>query len=286
MPIAPGDQGSSAYGIWPFGVHGGGHAVDGHPGWDVEFRPGAAVLAAADGTVQNALPELSGGGRFTVRVNHMVAGRVAYATDYTNLASLAAGIMAGATVARGQALGVAGVQSQTIGTTPVTWAMTHFQMNDFSKNEGLTNPNAVSAEPFLSPAGLALFEAMWQTAAYQTEWCEPFHTNARAAGFPMARTWTAQPGAPAAFLDVRCPSDRSSEYTYALLAADRSTLESGAFVLDPTKKPMSTVDFRPSSGSPRLGVWNVVGSTLYLNLGATGANRPATLDGATVYTTQ
>lgn len=57
MPIAPGDQGDSAYSIWPFGVHGGGHATDGHPGWDVEFRPGAQVLAAADGTVQNAMPE-------------------------------------------------------------------------------------------------------------------------------------------------------------------------------------------------------------------------------------
>lgn len=286
MPIAPGDQGDSAYSIWPFGVHGGGHATDGHPGWDVEFRPGAQVLAAADGTVQNAMPEPGGSGRFTVRVNHKVAGRVVYATDYTNLASLAAGVTAGANVTRGQVLGLAGVQSQTIGTTPVTWAMTHFQMNDFSRNEGLTNPNAVGAEPFLSAAGRALFDTMWQAAAYQTEWCEPFHTNSRAAGFPMARTWTVQSGAPAAFLDVRCPSDRTSEYTYALLAANRSTLESGTFVLDPTKKPLSTVDFRPSSGSPRLGVWNLVSDTLHLNLGAPGASRPAALDGASVYTTR
>jgi hypothetical protein len=286
MPIAPGDQGSSAYGIWPFGVHGGGHAVDGHPGWDVEFRPGALVLAAADGTVQNALPEMGGSGRFTVRINHTVAGRVAYATDYTNLASLAAGIASGASVTRGQALGVAGVQSQTIGTTPVSWAMTHFQMNDFSRNEGLTNQNAVSAEPFLSAAGRALFEAIWQAAAYQTEWCEPFHTNARAAGFPIARTWTAQSNAAAASLDVRCPSDRSSEYTYALLAADSSTLESGTFVVDPAKKPLSTVEFRPTSGLPRLGVWDLVTDTLYLNLGAPGGSRPATLDGAAVYSTR
>jgi hypothetical protein len=211
---------------------------------------------------------------------------VTYATDYTNLASLASGITSGASVTRGQALGLAGVQSQTIGTTPVTWAMTHFQMNDFSKNEGLTNPNAVSAEPFLSDAGRALFETMWRTAAYQTEWCEPFHTNSRAAGFPMARTWTGQSGAPAAFLDVRCPSDRSNEYTYSLLAADRSTLESGTFTLDATKRPLSTVDLRPSTGSSRLGVWNLVSNTLYLNLGVAGGSRPSTLDGAAVYATQ
>lgn len=285
LPVASGDQANSAYGLWPFGVHGGGHAPDGHPGWDVELQPGANVLAAADGSVQNAIPELDGGGRFTVRINHSVGGRTAYATDYTNLASLAAGIVAGAAVSRGQAIGRAGVQSQTIGTTPVTWAMTHFQMNDFSRNEGLTNPNAVSAEPFLSASGRALFDAIWRSAAYQTEWCEPFVTNSRAATFPLARTWTLQSGTLAPILDVRCPSESSNEYVYSLLAADRSTIEAGTFVADPVKKP-STVDFRPSSGGTRLGLWDVVGDTLQLNLGAPGASRPPSLAGAATYTTR
>lgn len=285
LPVASGDQAGSAYGLWPFGVHGGGHALDGHPGWDVEFRPGANVLAAADGSVQNAVPEPDGGGRFTVRINHSVGGGASYATDYTNLASLAAGIAAGAAVSRGQVIGQAGVQSQTIGTTPVTWAMTHFQMNDFSRNEGLTNPNAVSAEPFLSGSGRALFDSIWRSAAYQTEWCEPFVTNSRAATFPLARTWTLQSGTLAPILDVRCPSDRSNEYVYSLLAADRSTIEAGTFAVDPVKKP-STVDFRPSSGGTRLGLWDVVSDTLQLNLGAPGAARPSTLLGAATYTTR
>jgi murein DD-endopeptidase MepM/ murein hydrolase activator NlpD len=153
----------------------------------VEFRPGASVLAAADGTVLNATPEPSGTGRFTVRVNHSVDGRVAYATDYTNLTALAPGVFQGATVTRGQVLGPAGVQSQMIGTTSVTWAMTHFQMNDFSKNEGLTNPNAVSPESFLSAEGRTLFDSIWRATAYQSEWCEPFPTNSRLATFPVAR---------------------------------------------------------------------------------------------------
>lgn len=285
LPVAPGDQANSAYGLWPFGVHGGGHAADGHPGWDVEFQLGANVLAAADGAVLNALPEPDGGGRFTVRITHSVGGRVLYATDYTNLASLAAGIAAGAAVSRGQIIGRAGVQSQTIGTTPVTWGMTHFQMNDFSRNEGLTNPNAVSAEPFLSASGRALFDSIWRSAAYQTEWCEPFVTNSRAATFPLARTWTLQAGTLAPLLDVHCPSERSNEYTYAWLAADRSAIEAGTFVVDAVRKP-PTVEFRPSSGGTRLGLWDVVGDTLQLSLGAPGAPRPSSLAGAATYTTR
>src|SRR4051812_20538448 len=34
LPIALADSASQAYTIWPFGVHGGGHALDGHPGFD------------------------------------------------------------------------------------------------------------------------------------------------------------------------------------------------------------------------------------------------------------
>lgn len=283
LPVASGDQASSAYGVWPFGVHGGNHALDGHPGWDIEYRPGANVLAAASGTVLHAMQET--GGRYTVRINHPVDGRTAYATDYTNIDSLAPGIVAGAAVTKGQAIGPAGVQSQIIGTTPLTWAMTHFQMNDFSKNEGLTNPNAVSAEPFLSQSGRALFESIWRSAAYQTEWCEPFFTNSRAATFPMSRTWTLQSGASAAILEIRCPSESSSEYTYSFLNGDRSTVETGTFVQDYLAEP-ATVDFRASSGGTRFGVWDIVSDRLQLNLPAAGTPRPSSLSGAAIYTTR
>ena len=285
LPIAPGDSANGAYGLWPFGVHGGGHAIDGHPGWDVEYRPGANVLVAADGSVQNAQPEASGG-HFTVRINHNVGERTAYATDYTNLGSLAAGISPGAQVTRGQVLGSAGVQTLTIGTTTVTFGMTHFQMNDFSKNEGLTNPNAVSAKPFLSTAGRTLFDSIWRSAAYQTEWCEPFVTNSRGATFPVTRTWTLQSGPLAPILEVQCVSTMSNQYTYALLALDRSTIESGILVADAAKKPLATVDFFPSSGAARLGVWEVLSDVLQLSLGEPGAARPSSLAGAAIYTTR
>jgi len=243
------------------------------------------VLAAADGAVLHAQPEAEGNS-FTVRITHTFDGRTAYATDYTNLGSLAAGISPGARVTRGQIIGSAGVQTQIIGRTTVTWGMTHFQVNDFSRNEGLTNPNAVSAEAFLSASGRALFESIWKSAAYQTEWCEPFVTNSRAATFPLARTWTLQSGSLAPILEVRCPSEMSNEYTYSLRASDQSAIESGIFVVDAVIKPLAIVDFRPSSGATRLGVWEVTGGTMQLNVGATGSARPSSLAGAATYVTR
>jgi hypothetical protein len=278
LPVGEGDVGTHAYGIWPFGVHGGSHAVDGHPGWDVEFRPGAQVLAAADGTIQHAVADAQG--RLTVRIDHSAHGR--YATDYTNLSDLAAGIAAGARVTRGQPLGSAGVQTQFIGTSQVTWAMSHFQVNDFSRNEGLTNPNAVSPEAHLTSTSRALFDAVWRATAYRTEWCEPFPTNSRLAGFPMTRRWTLRSGTLPASLEVRCGSESSADYEYTWRAAD-GTLESGVLSVDATAKPLARVDIRPSSGVSRLGVYDIVSGTMELSLGAGGASRPSTLVDASVY---
>ena len=281
LPVASGDTANNAYGIWPFGVHGSSHAFDGHPGWDVEFRPGASVMAAADGTVSSALREATGD-RFTVRIQH-AAATGNYATDYTNLASLAAGIAANARVVRGQILGPAGVQSQFIGSTSVTWGMTHFQVNDFSRSEGLTNPNAVSPEPYLTPLSRSLFESIWRTAVYQTEWCEPFFTNSRLATFPVARTWTPRGSGPIAAIEARCLSATTNEMAYSLRGGDGAVIESGTLSVDAAKKPLATVDFVSSSGPSRLGVWDVLSETMQLNLSAPGAPRPASLSGAAVY---
>lgn len=284
MPVSAGEIAANAYGIWPFGVHGSSHAADGHPGFDVEFRPGSQVLAAADGTVLNVVADSQSAGRVTIRLDHAI-GSQHYATDYTNVSNLAANISAGATVRRGQPLGTAGTQTQFIGTTQVTWAMTHFQVNDFSRNEGLTNPNAVSPEVFLSASGRGVFEAMWRTAAYQTEVCEPFATNSRLQVFPLSRTWTQQSGSLAARIDVRCVSETSADYEYTFRAADGSAMESGTMRVDATVKPLPAVDVRPSSGAARLGVYDIVSGTMQINLGAPGAARPSSVGGAAVFTT-
>lgn len=282
MPVAAGDTAGNVYVIWPFGVHGGGHAADGHPGWDVEIRPGANALVAADGTVSSTFLD---GDTYNIRIQHSVGG-ASYATDYTNIASLGPGIAIGARVTRGQVLGAAAVRSQTIGTTPVTFAMTHFQVNDFTRSEGLTNPNAVSPEPYLSASARTLFETLWRSATYTSEWCEPFFTNSRLATFPVSRSWTLQSGGLAPIIEIRCLSATTNQMTYALLNADRSTIDTGTFSVDANKRPLATVDMTPASGSPRLGVWNILSDTLQVNLGTPGATRPSSLSGASTYTTR
>ena len=270
LPVAPGDGATSAYGIWPFGVHGSSHALDGHPGFDVEFRPGAQVLAAAEGTVQNIVSDSNSAGRYSIRIDHAV-GAAHYATDYTNVSALAPNIAAGAAVTRGQPIGTAGTQTQFIGTFQVTWAMTHFQVNDFSRNEGLSNPNAVSPEAFLSAAGRSVFNTLWRSAVYQTEWCEPFATNSRLAGFPVSRTWSLSSGSLPARIDVRCASESALDYEYTFRATDGSEIETGTFRVNPPVKPLPTIETWPASGAGRLGVYDIVSGTMELNLGAPGA---------------
>lgn len=242
------------------------------------------VRAAADGTIQSVNADTQSPGRFSLRLDHIV-GQARYATDYTNVTDLASGVSVGATVTRGQVLGAAGVQTQFIGTSQVTWGMTHFQVNDFSKNEGLTNPNAVSPEAHLSAGGQTVFETLWRLAAYQTEWCEPFPTNARAAGFPMSRTWTRLSGSLPERLDVRCPSSDSNEYEYTLRSADGTTVEVGVLKVDASVKPFPTVDARASSGTTRVGTYNILGGSLEINLGPPGGSRPSSPSGGSAYTT-
>jgi hypothetical protein len=200
------------------------------------------------------------------------------------VSDLMPGIAAGATVARGQPLGTAGVQTQFIGSSQVTWAMTHFQVNDFSRNEGLTNPNAVSPELFFNAGASSLFDTIWRTSAYQTEWCEPFPTNSRLVGFPLSRMWTLRSGSLPARLDVRCVSENSADYEYALRSADGTT-ETGILRVEASAKPLARVEARPSSGASRLGVYDIVSGTLELNLGSAGGQRPSSLTAASVYTT-
>jgi hypothetical protein len=282
LPIAPGDAATAAYGIWPFGVHGSSHAADGHPGFDVEFVPGASVRAAADGVVANVSPDPNASGRFNIRIGH---ANSAYATDYTNVGPLAAGIAPGANVARGQALGTAGIQTQLIGAALVTWAMTHFQVNDFSRNQGLTNPNAVSPELWLSPAGRTLFDVLWARASYAVELTEPFATNDRGTVFPLTRTWTAAAGAPLARFEITRADPLSNDETYVIRSAGAAVLESGSVIVTP-RADLSTIDLVPQSGAARLGVFDIVSASMRLNLGEPGAPRPGSLDGARVYTTQ
>jgi hypothetical protein len=274
LPIAPGDGATFAYGIWPYGVHGGGHAVDGHGGFDIEYRTGAPVLAAADGTVDSVTADAHDPARRVVRLKH-ARDRGVYLTDYSNLVAVPDRLAPGAVVSRGDTLGTAGAFQD--GRS----AMTHFQLGDPTHLEN----GQIIASPagYVSASARALLDDLWKTAAYRAEICEPFLTNSRAHGFPFTRTWTRQSGSGPATIDITCVSD-GGDVSYVMAIGDGQA-ESGSVVVGWSVRP-TTADFRASSGATRLAVYDIVSDTMRLALGAPGANRPASLDAAAVYVTR
>lgn len=283
LPIEPGDSANVAFGIAPFGYHGADHALDGHPGWDIEYRVGAFVRAAAAGTIENVFPDPFTPGRTTVQIEHRVGTHV-YRTVYTNLATLGADIAVNETVRAGQIIGTAGTIPLTIGTTPVTYAMTHFQLDDFEYYREIPNPNAVSAEPFLTPAAKTLFDALWSRAAYGHELVEPFVTNPRDLSFPASRTWTRAGGDGPAGIRFTRSRAQVAEYEYALLAESGTVIETGAVAINVTARPYPLIALTAPT-SVRLGLYDIVSNELRLSLANPGSPRPADLSTATIYRT-
>ncbi len=273
LPIAAGDGATYAYGIWPYGVHGGGHAVDGHGGFDIEYRVGAPVLAATDGVVDSVTADAHDPSRRVVHLKH-ARDRGQYLTDYSNLVAVPDRLVPGALVARGEPLGTAGAFADNRS------AMIHFQLGDPTHLEN----GQVIASPanYLSPAARALLDDLWTTAAYRAEICEPFLTNSRAHGFPIARTWTRQSGSGPSAIELTCVSD--GDVTYVMTNGDGPP-DSGTVAVGWNLRPM-TLDFRSASGSTRLAIYDIVSDSMRLSLGGPGVPRPASFDPAAVYTTR
>lgn len=283
MPIELGDQATTAFGVAPFGYHGADHAEDGHPGWDIEYRLGGTVRAAAAGTVQNVFPDPFVAGRTTVQIEHVV-GTHFYRTVYTNLASVNAGIVAASAVRAGQALGVAGTVSQTVGTTPITYAMIHFQLDDFEYYRDIPNPNAVTPEPFLAADAKLFFDRIWSTAVSSTELVEPYASNPRDLRFPASRTWTRVSGDGPAGIRFTRASVRSQNYDYAILAESGVAIETGTVTLALAARPFPSIDLVSGTGR-RLGMYDIVSEQMRLSIANTGGSRPTDLGAASSYRT-
>lgn len=283
MPVSSGDLARNFLGLWPFGVHGSSHALDGHPGWDVEFRIGASVHAAYAGTVQNLFRDANGSGNYTIRLNHVHGGRN-FATDYTNIGTPAAGIAAGASVVTGQALGTAGVVTSQWTTT--VYAMTHFQFNDFAYSHGLTNQNALSPGVRLSPTARSTFDRLWEGATYNQEICEPFPDNTRDFdGTTISRSWRLVSGDLAARIVFTC-APTSGSYAYAFVDAAGATTETGTVQMT-TTAAVPTMDLTPAgSMQARRAVYDIMCSRLRIDYGNAGATRPSGLLSAAVYATE
>jgi hypothetical protein len=282
MPIEPGDMATTAFGLTPFGYHDADHASEGHPGWDIEYRIGGAVRAAAAGTVDTvALDPVTG--RTTVQLQHVV-GTHFYRTVYTNLSSVSAEVIDDAPMRAGQAIGIAGTLSATVGTTPITFAMSHFQLDDLEFHREGPDPKAVSPEPFLGADGRAVFDRMWPTAVFAHELVEPYATNPRDPA-PVSRTWTKAGGDGPAGIRFRRRAGSSVEYDYEILAESGTTIEIGTVTLSLTSRPFPAIDLVSPIGR-RLGIYDIVSNEMRLLLAEPGEARPTSIAPASVYRTQ
>jgi len=276
MPIDSADVASTAFGMLPFGFHGGDHTQDGHAGWDIEYRIGAPVRAAAPGVVIAVEPDPINAGRTTVQLEHIV-GEHFYRTSYSNLSSVNTAVVLEAVIAAGQPLGVAGVMSTVTGVTPITYAMSHFQLDDLEYHREITNPKAVSPEPFLSASAKTLFDRIWASATYFQEPVEPFATNARESVVTQ-RTWMRAGGdGPAGIRFTR----QGSAYSYELLAESGTVVEAGTATLWLAARP-AAIDLS-SPTSKRLGVYDILSNELRLSLADPGEPRPSGISTASIY---
>jgi hypothetical protein len=278
MPIDSSDLGSAAFGLLPFGYHGGGHTEDGHAGWDLEYRLGAPVRAAATGTVLSIDPDPDTPGRFIVVLEHVV-GTHFYRTRYANLVDVRSDVVVDELVLTRQAIGTAGPITATVGGATITYAMTHFQLDDLEFHREVDNPKAVSPEPFLNPEGKTLFDRAWPAAGYFQELVEPFATNAREITV-TTRTWMRAGGdGPAGIRFIR----QGSAYAYELLTEGGTVIEVGAVSLTHTSRP-STIDL-VSPTATRLGTYDIVSNEMRLSLANPGSARPVDLSAASIYRT-
>ncbi|HEX6164255.1 MAG TPA: M23 family metallopeptidase [Vicinamibacterales bacterium] len=282
LPIAAGDFVNTAFGMTPYGYHGGEHAPDGHAGWDIEYRVGGFVRAAAAGTVDEVFSDPITG-RFTVQIEHLV-GEHYYRTIYTNLATVAADVAPRQLVSAGQALGTPGAMS-TLGTPGTSGTLgIHFQLDDLEFHREGADPKAVSPEPFLSPQARLLFDQLWAQAVFAHELVEPFATNPRTLSFPASRTWIRAGGDGPAGIRFTRSRAQAAEYEYALLAESGTVIETGAVAIDTAARPYPTIALT-SPTAVRLGLYDIVSNEMRLSLSNPGSPRANDLSGAAIYRT-
>lgn len=277
MPIASADAANVVFGMQPYGYHAGDlHAQNGHSGWDIEYRTGGIVRAAAAGTIQ--VVDTDALGRFTVQIEHVV-GEHFYRTIYSNLATIASDVAPDEVVVSGQTIGTPG---PIIGNASL---FIHFQLDDLEfHNERVANPKAVSPEPFLTPAAKGIFDQVWNRAEFLHELVEPFATNPREISFPASRTWTRAGGDGVPGIRFTRFSERDVAYNYVLLAESGTIIESGTVAIDTTSRPNPLIALTAPTGV-RLGIYDVVSNELRLALSNPGSPRPTDLSGATIYRT-
>ena len=283
LPLDQADAANTVFGIRPFGYHGAEHAADGHTGWDIEYRIGGIVRAAAAGRIENVIANPAAG-RFSVQIEHII-GTHHYRTTYTNLATVNSDIVVDESVITGQPIGTAGTLSDFRTDPPrgpVSYAMTHFQLDDFEYYREINSPNAVSPEPFLTASAKSLFNTLWPAAAFPEETVEPYATSARALTFPSSRTWMRAGGDGPAGIRFTRRTATTTAIEYELLAESGTVVEAGTASLIAWARPYPFIDLvSPTAG--HIGIYEIVSNEMRMSLTTPGSQRPLDLSAASVY---
>lgn len=290
LPLDPADAGSNFLRVAGFGYHVAEHRFDGHPGLDFEYKLGAKVRAAHAGRL-TFFSDAHDSSKTTVQIEFSADGKN-WRNVYTNLSALEPGLVKGSQVSTGQAIGTAGSVNFRSGNTTLSYAMTHFQLDDLSGalNYGLSNQTALSPVPYFSAQARAAFATLVDRVTYQQQLCEPFMSTPRGLlAYPsLSRTWRLSQGGHSARIDFTCNhASGQSSYDYALFGADDTLLERGSVSADTAASDLPKITFTLSTGGTRLGVYQVNANTgtLSLDYSAPGGSRPANFNSASRYGT-
>jgi len=261
MPIAAGDGDLVTFGLWPYGVHGGGHP-EGHPGIDIEYAPGAPVRAAAAGTVTY----IGNNTHFPTQWDLLLEVRPGVVAQYDHMGTVDPSISVGVAVTEGQVLGGA--------SSPLPHTVIHFGLRH--------GVETLCPTDYLNAAGQATFDAMWVTARYAEELVEPLANNPVDVTFPLTSSRTRVSGTLPERIEFTRLDATTYDTTYILFDATDTAIESGTASFDPFNA-IGELDLIPTSpaGPTRLAVLDIQGEDLWIDWDTT--TRPTSLAGASHY---
>ncbi len=271
--VRPSDVVNPPGGIWPYGVHAGGHPR-GHPGIDFDLVAGGKVLAMRGGTVSAVESDPGGGGTASVFID-----TASFQLEYDHLdASTVPSV--GDTVAQGEFIGSA--------ATGGAWATFHVQVGPPEKS--------VCPWDLMRPEPQLELEALFLDAAYDGDLVEPFLCNdpdRNRDAFPLVTRWDLSTpgtgGALAAIRFSRASAGQRDETTYAYDWVDPDGVATASGVAT-TNRVDGTIDFHQvlPVAATYLGRFTVQGAprtaTLLLDVGDSSGPRPPDLAAARAYT--
>ena len=269
LPIQLSDVSTDHYVVWPFGVHGGGHAEDGHPGIDFSYVAGAKVIAAEAGEITAITLNM---GWTPAQWDITQTIRPGVQLRYGHIADPPA-VSVGDILAAGD---IIGDPSVTSGGN----RMIHFALSLGSTSAD----DDTCPTPWFNAAAANDWDIIWQMAHYSEELSEPLGCNDREADPPYVATWELEtPGVsagPDSILFFR-PDGYTYNYVYTFLDVSGVAYETGdtEWMSSPSTIGLKFVA-TDGSGSLSFAAGDIVDTEMQLKI---DLSMPTDMSGAAIY---